>query len=589
MSGKGRLGLLTLDGVSSWPVIAMGVPVYAALRYVGDPPYSGADIGAYLVSIVMPGVVLAALLLIARLLSRITGIGLDGAPVALIVLGCAAVSQLPVPATGSVIAAQRVDSLAISVLTEALFMAALWCLIALTVVSVSTFRRQTRSLRTREGQLEDELVHLDAQSAREEAATVNALTGIIDGAASDLASRDLGDVSSALRDWTERIIRPMSHEFAASNAPAGASEEIRLSSQWLAAAQLVTSRDPYPAVVLGVIALVASPGVLFRSYPPIVALLSLAAIVGYTIAAAALVNLVTRPVLPRLRLRSRMLLLYVITVPLVVGELALFQLPILLGYGQDQSAQALSALWIGVLISPLLGLLTIWIRILREAGDETLELRQSRARDLAIAVASRNMQMRQRRAAWAQALHGPVQSAMIAAAIRLDRAHQAGTLDDAAVAAACQPVWDALEAAKAASTDSVTWQDGIARLHSLWDGLIDLRIEVSPNALERLDRGGPCRAASLEVLTEALSNSVRHGQAKAVSVTIGIGDDQTLLLQVVDDGQAADATSPNGLGQALFDEVSVQWSRRREGGVNALTIELPALGVEASGAAASTP
>jgi hypothetical protein len=572
-----RMPLLTLAVVSSWPMALIGTVAYTTLRYAGDPLYPGADATSYFVSIVLPGLVLTALLVVVRIIVSAIHRQVVGGFVVVTVLLGAVITQVLVQPSGSVLAEQRATAPLIAIVNESVFMAAIWLLLALSYTAVVTYRTQSRTLRQREDHLEEELVHLEEQSVVEEDRTLASISRIIDSVSADISSRESAEVSAALREWSDRVIRPMSHEIASANAVTSTASDIRFSSQWVDAAESVTRRNPLPVKTLAVISFVSAPGVLFRSYPPGIALTALIAITLFTMGAAYSLNAGTRSILPRLSIVGRSVLLYVLMMPMVVGVLVLFRAPELLGYGQEQTTQALSALWLGIVISPLLGLLTIWIRVLLVASSDTLELRESRARELAIEVADRNLRMRQRRSAWAQALHGPVQSAMISAALRLDRAHHAGTLDDASVSRACEPVWQALQSATHAVNEPPPWSEGIGRLHALWDGLVQLHVDVTDDALSRLDHLGSCRAATIEVLTEALSNAVRHGGAHEVTVDISIGDAHTLLVRIRDDGRPVDDAGPSGLGQALFDEVSVQWGRARADDMNELTIELPAL------------
>lgn len=568
---------LTLRAVASWQVIIGGVLLYPLFRFIGDPPYPDAAPLPYVVGIVGPPLVLAGLLLGLWLIARTTGMHPAGTPVAVLVGAAAVVAQSVVPAAGSVVAEVRQASPLVAILPEAALLTLLWILTALGHVSISTYVKQSRVLRGRERHLEQELSVLEVRASEEQSRITRDIAQIAQGTLAELNSRSLDDVSVVLRSWAEEVVRPLSQDLAAGLDHPHPLEDRDVPSPWVTAARAVTRRDPVPVVLMTAVAFAASPGLLFRSYPPLVASLALIGVTVLTAAGAALVNLATRPVLPRVSVPWRMLVIYIACLPLAFAELVPFMLPAALDQGQAQTAQSLSALWLGPVVSPIFVILIVWLRIALAAGDESLALAQSRARDLAIQVAARNLYLRQRRRAWAHALHGQVQSAMLAASIRLDREQRDGSLDKAAVSRACEPVWQALESAQTASIDPPAWTDGISRLHTLWDGLIDLRIKVEPAAQAAIEVSGLSRSGVIDVLTESISNAVRHGHASRVDITIGRGDGETVIVRVFDNGDAIMEGRSQGLGTALLNEVSVEWSLQRTDEWNRLSVELPTL------------
>lgn len=571
------LANLTLTAVTSWPVVAGGVMLYPLFRFIGDPPYADTPLPPYLVGIFGPPIVLAGLLLVMSLVTRAVGKHLAGISVAALVAVAAVVAQTVVPAAGSVVAEVRQTDPLTAILPEAALLTLLWILTALSHVSISTYIRQSSALRGRERTLEHELDVLDERASDEQSRIARNIGEIAEGTLAELNSRSLDEVSAVLRAWAEEVVRPLSQSLAAGVDHQSADHEREVTSPWVTAARAVTRRDPVPVALITAVAFAASPGLLFRSYPPLPAALALIGVTVLTALGAMLVNFVTQPILPRISVPWRMLVIYVACLPLAFAELLPFMLPAALDQGQDQTEQSLSALWLGPVVSPIFVVLIVWLRIALAAGDESLALAQSRTRDLAIQVATRNLYLRQRRRAWAHALHGQVQSAMLAASIRLDREQRGGSLDQAAVSRACEPVWQALEAAQTASIDPPAWTDGIGRLHTLWDGVIDLRINVEPSAQEIIEVSGLCRSGVLDVLTESISNAVRHGHASRVEISISHGDGATVVVHALDNGDALMEGRSEGLGTALLNEVSVDWSLTRADEWNRLAVEVPAL------------
>ena len=167
-----------------------------------------------------------------------------------------------------------------------------------------------------------------------------------------------------------------------------------------------------------------------------------------------------------------------------------------------------------------------------------------------------------------RALHGPVQTAVRAAAMRIDQGDLAGAeqmlIKGLGHLEPDQPrtgVRDALE--------------GVARA---WDGLCTVGLEMPDDVAARIDQDPPLASAVVDICNDACSNAVRHGGATSVAMrALHVGE--TLELVVSDDGAPDPAAGLPGLGSAILDDVSVTWMRRREDGRTVLRATLPLNGV----------
>jgi anti-sigma regulatory factor (Ser/Thr protein kinase) len=79
---------------------------------------------------------------------------------------------------------------------------------------------------------------------------------------------------------------------------------------------------------------------------------------------------------------------------------------------------------------------------------------------------------------------------------------------------------------------------------------------------------------ALEIVTEAVSNAVRHGGATQVSAAMSCEGDRTTLI-VQDNGQEATSGAP-GLGTRVLESCALEWSRDRIPGGAILRAVLPA-------------
>lgn len=161
-----------------------------------------------------------------------------------------------------------------------------------------------------------------------------------------------------------------------------------------------------------------------------------------------------------------------------------------------------------------------------------------------------NMQQWQRQRALSRALHGPVQSAIAASVERL----RAGGRDETALMRA--EMLSAL--APAARGLSGPCSHGLVQLAATWRGVC--AVHVSDKAqVALLDADPACAEMALEIVSEAVSNAVRHGRARTAEVTIAVGSDAAEV-RVIDDGSGA-ASASAGLGTRLLEDCALAWDR----------------------------
>lgn len=189
----------------------------------------------------------------------------------------------------------------------------------------------------------------------------------------------------------------------------------------------------------------------------------------------------------------------------------------------------------------------------------------------------------QRQAQWYQqkalsrALHGPIQMAVTAAAIRLDAAIQAGTVELGIVDQIRTELLAGLDVLHEADGRVVTLDDGIRRMHATWEGVCSVSEHVSQDAGDILAQSGVLRSIVMDLMTEEVSNAVWHGHATHAWVRLevtGENSDQ-LLLDVFTDGRGIEDAKRRGLGTQLLDECSLAWRREPSSTGDRSTAVLP--------------
>ena len=200
------------------------------------------------------------------------------------------------------------------------------------------------------------------------------------------------------------------------------------------------------------------------------------------------------------------------------------------------------------------------------------ELRWSVAR-------ARQVQWHQQRSL-SRVLHGPVQSALNAAAMRLDEALQADAPLAPIVGSVEAELRRVLASALRADDTSASLQRAIDEIVALWSGLCDISIDVSPTTLGALAQDDVCRTAVVDVLIKGSSNAIRHGKATRLRMRVtALGSRVRVISE--DNGSAAEEQAAQGLGSRLLDECAVSWQRTAGASGNVLTADLPLVAASA--------
>ena len=226
--------------------------------------------------------------------------------------------------------------------------------------------------------------------------------------------------------------------------------------------------------------------------------------------------------------------------------------------------------WNGLVLWVGLAVLVSVLAMLDEHG------RQHRASLAEINVRLEEVIARLRRESWllhrsvALAVHGPVQSALIATSMRLS----AGDRTTHSVNDARRRLDQALTVIEQDTHEVPSIDDALADLIGLWGPVVRIRADVTPNVESHLAGDPGLRRCVVEVCREAVSNAIRHGRAVVVDVSM-VHQGEKILIRVSDDGHGLPSVPVAGLGSAMLDATCLRWSLTNgaEGGAE-LTAEV---------------
>jgi signal transduction histidine kinase len=176
--------------------------------------------------------------------------------------------------------------------------------------------------------------------------------------------------------------------------------------------------------------------------------------------------------------------------------------------------------------------------------------------ELVIEMALFEQQLWAARRNWSLVIHGTVQASLTAALTRLN----APDADKKTLDAAKKDLDRAMEALSAPPISKINFAPAIKELVSTWQGVCDIEVEVSPELKKVISRDVRLSMCVNEILKEAVSNAVRHGDAQKAWVSVGAPSGGVIELSVANDGFAPMTGGRRGIGSGLLDELTVDWS-----------------------------
>jgi signal transduction histidine kinase len=163
----------------------------------------------------------------------------------------------------------------------------------------------------------------------------------------------------------------------------------------------------------------------------------------------------------------------------------------------------------------------------------------------------------------ASVLHGPVQAALFASAMKLSQ-EQKPTAE--LVAEVEQDISAAIERLNNPSNlEGEDISDLLNQIVEIWSDAADISIEIPAELEAAIVRAPLTSEALIEISREFITNAIKHGKASKVSLKVSRLDDLRIAIQVVDDGQGLPPGAKPGFGSKLLSELSLVWRQSREG------------------------
>ena len=212
-----------------------------------------------------------------------------------------------------------------------------------------------------------------------------------------------------------------------------------------------------------------------------------------------------------------------------------------------------------------------------EAQNQVSRENNSLAREAALF----EQQMWIARRNWSFVVHGTVQAALTAAITRLSSAEE---LEAYQIDLVKQDLARAVEALSKTPEPDVDLEKALKNLATTWQGICEIKFEFSERAMRSLQRDSNARLCVNEICKEAVSNAVRHGEAKKVTISIDRSSDELLIIEAADNGRGYYGSPRSGVGSRMLDYLTISWSliNNRARGLTILEAKLPLLSISAN-------
>lgn len=424
---------------------------------------------------------------------------------------------------------------------------------AIIVASWRDYRDRRAQLFIRQAQLADAANRLVADIAERDRSVVDRIRSELDRVLTD------ADPRAQLQRWSQEVIRPLSHQLASEVDDAAPRAVVPERVRAAAVVDRATSGTPLMPITTAIAANVIAFLAIWVVYGVWLTLVYVAVV--FT-SGAVLLWLANRlvAVVSGLNVIVRVLVMLsaLVLVGVAVGELAYLVLPereltfsIVRG-----NAILFLAFGVGFALARAVSHELRRTLVDLEAADAQLTWRVARLRLVQWAQGAR----------FARALHGPVQGSI---AVAVERLRDAPDDQVEVLSQLRTSLMDSLDGDAAASS----WPEGFERLRSSWEGVCRITVDDSQLCGERLDADADCREMALEIVSEAVSNAVRHGKASQVWIAMNCHVDR-VDITVRDDGAGGEAQVP-GLGTRVLESCALAWSRDSAPGASILQATLP--------------
>ena len=234
--------------------------------------------------------------------------------------------------------------------------------------------------------------------------------------------------------------------------------------------------------------------------------------------------------------------------------------------------------WSNVMYTTLLAPVICWLLVLpagiHDARQAILRHTERVNKQLRWELARANALIWQEQQELSTALHRDIQGTLLASAFRLKQVIENGGDTGAAI-----------DEIRTILDDSVTNMQTSGRMETLhqifselvdrWSGVLDIRITYSGSTRAALEQDRVVMRAIRDMSSEFATNSIKHGRAHTMTVTLSLPSDHEVVMTMTNDGLPRDTAGSPGLGTILIENLATAMSYEPVDTGVSLSITLP--------------
>jgi len=174
----------------------------------------------------------------------------------------------------------------------------------------------------------------------------------------------------------------------------------------------------------------------------------------------------------------------------------------------------------------------------------------------------------------ARTIHGPIQDIIsIAISTMTKVSREFGLKEIQHMTHQIEDVWEVMNKSQ---HETISLNDYLRSLVEMWDVQSEITLNLDVEEVEIISRDQNTSMAIQELVREACSNSIRHGKATSIDVTMHLNQEtMSVSLTVSDNGIGFDVASKTGLGTQIFDDFTISWDIHSNNGKTVVTAEIP--------------
>ncbi|MFM5905155.1 MAG: sensor histidine kinase [Micrococcales bacterium] len=168
----------------------------------------------------------------------------------------------------------------------------------------------------------------------------------------------------------------------------------------------------------------------------------------------------------------------------------------------------------------------------------------------------------------AQVLHGSVQGALYASAIKLARLESP---DAQVINEVKTDIQKSLEQLSISHAADFSFTQVIESIVDLWKDSVEFDLELDDIAVAWLEKDADAAECVIEVVREAVNNAMRHAKATKISIRLAPQNSGLVLVTVANNGEALTGKSTPGYGSQMLNDITHKWSLETMGDETVLT------------------